>query len=104
MNRASRFVLPAVACIAMAAGQTAAPTPKIDPSTEPVESMARALSELHLKQQTTGVRPARLEIKQPGNPIYLVEETEWDGDQWRTYRRPKVDAISKNSDGVAVQG
>src|ERR1041384_3257721 len=41
----------------------------------------------------TGVRPAILNLKPAGDPIYLVEEpaTGSDQDKWRTYQRPKAD-------------
>src|SRR5258708_7971940 len=104
MYRTIRLMIPAAAWIAMAPGQTPGPTPKINPSTEQVGSIARTLSDLHLKQQPTSVRLARLEIRPSGDPIYVVEESEWDGVEWRTFRVPKVDPVSKNSDGVAVQG
>ncbi|MCC6858377.1 MAG: hypothetical protein IT158_07445 [Bryobacterales bacterium] len=53
-----------------------------------------------------GIRPAILDLKPPGDPIYLVEEPESDAfrDQWRTYRRPKVDPFSRDGDGIALQG
>ena len=52
------------------------------------------------------VRPAILELKPPGDPIYLVEEPEpeADPDRWRTYRRPKVEQFSRDADGIALQG
>ena len=53
-----------------------------------------------------GVRPAILNLKPAGDPIYLVEETapDEDRDKWRTYQRPKVDRFSKNGEEVAIQG
>lgn len=55
---------------------------------------------------TGGVRPAILNLKPAGDPIYLVEEpaVESERDKWRTYQRPKVDRFSKDGDGVAIQG
>jgi YHS domain-containing protein len=52
------------------------------------------------------VRPAILDLKPPGDPIYLVQEPEpeADHDRWRTYARPKVEPFSRDGDGVAVQG
>ncbi len=52
------------------------------------------------------IRPAVLELKPAGDPIYLVEESEPGPEQgsWRTYGRPKVDPISRNADGIALQG
>ena len=67
---------------------------------EAVEQAARALA----KQKVLATPPHRLEIKPSGDPIYIVEEREWDGGQWLTYRRPKVDPFSKDADGVALKG
>ena len=55
---------------------------------------------------TGGVRPAILNLKPAGDPIYLVEEpaVESERDKWRTYQRPKVERFSKDGDGVAIQG
>jgi YHS domain-containing protein len=50
------------------------------------------------------VRPARLELKPPGDPIYLVDEMEAQDEDWRTYRRPKVAMVSRDGGGIAVQG
>jgi YHS domain-containing protein len=52
------------------------------------------------------VRPAILDLKPPGDPIYLVEEPEPEADQdrWRTHTRPKVEQFSRDGDGIAVQG
>jgi YHS domain-containing protein len=52
------------------------------------------------------VRPAILNLKPAGDPIYLVDEQGQDTtqQQWRTYRRPKVDRFSKDGDGIALQG
>ena len=70
---------------------------------EPIDALARAVA--GLTQQKPGlVRPARLDIRPSGDPIYIVEDREWDGDQWRTYRRPKVDPFSKDRDGIALKG
>src|SRR5207249_4670266 len=52
------------------------------------------------------VRPAILDLKPPGDPIYLVEEQARDTEkeQWQTYRRPKVDRFTRDGEGVALQG
>jgi len=47
------------------------------------------------------VRPAILVLKPAGDPIYISEESP---DNWRTYQRPKVDAFSRNGEGIAIQG
>ena len=54
----------------------------------------------------SGVRPAILNLKPAGDPIYLVEETqpESEKDKWRTYQRPKVERFSRDGEGVALQG
>jgi YHS domain-containing protein len=63
------------------------------------------------KAETAGsrdqrVRPAILDLKPAGDPIYLVEEPTADSDpnQWRTYRRAKVEAFSRDGEGIALQG
>ena len=70
---------------------------------EPIDALERAAA-ARTQQEQGVVRPLRRDIKPSGDPIYIVEEREWDGDQWRTYRRPKVDPFSKDSDGVALKG
>lgn len=55
----------------------------------------------------SGVRPAILKLKPPGDPIYLEEAPANEGmdrDKWRTYQLPKVGAISHDGMGVALQG
>ena len=86
---------------AVAAGQTVGDGLKLVPS-EPIETV--------IKRQSTSAQSAppqaqgrRLEIKPPSDPIYIVEEREWDGDEWRTYRLPKVDAFSRDAGNVAIQ-
>jgi hypothetical protein len=51
-------------------------------------------------------RPSMLVLKPAADPLHLVEEPEFDsdGDQWRTARRMKVDAVSRDADGIAIQG
>ncbi|MBI2686618.1 MAG: hypothetical protein HYX27_09905 [Acidobacteria bacterium] len=49
-------------------------------------------------------RPSTLSLKPPSDPIFLVEESVDTAGEWRTYRRPKVDAFSRNADGVALDG
>ena len=53
-----------------------------------------------------GVRPAILNLKPAGDPIYLVDElpAEPERDKSRTYQRPKVEIFSKNGEGIAIQG
>jgi hypothetical protein len=53
-----------------------------------------------------GVRPAILNLRPAGDPIYLVEDPPAgsDKDKWRTYQRAKVDRFSRNGEGVAIQG
>lgn len=81
-------------------GQHVSNGPKIVPS-DPIEVVSQALAD---RKQTTEPRPTRLEIKPSGDAIYLVEEVQWDGDNWRTYQRAKVDTLSKDVEGVAIQG
>jgi hypothetical protein len=52
------------------------------------------------------VRPAILDLKPAGDPIYLVDEPRPDAghDQWRTYRRPNVERFSRDGEGLAIQG
>ena len=76
--------------------------PTLVPS-EPIDALARLMAG-RAQQEQGVVRPLRRDIKPSGDPIYIVEEREWDGDQWRTYRRPKVDPFSRDSDGVAIKG
>lgn len=56
--------------------------------------------------QKRKVRLAILDLKPSSDPIYLEETTGADRtpDDWRTYRRPKVDPISRNGEGIALQG
>jgi YHS domain-containing protein len=51
-------------------------------------------------------RPSTLVLKPAADPLHLVEEPEFDvtSDEWRTARRMKVDAVSHNADGIAIQG
>jgi YHS domain-containing protein len=59
------------------------------------------------KPEISGVRPAILQLKPSSDPIYLEEapaEEGADRDKWRTYQRPKVDAISRDGMGAALQG
>ena len=87
-----------------AAAQPAAIGPKIIPS-EPMGELERALRDARRPPSPTASSPERrLDIRPSGDPIYVVEEKQWDGDQWRTYRRPKVERFSRDSAGVAVQG
>ena len=76
--------------------------PVLVPS-EPIDALEREATAL-TRQKPVAMTPRRLEIKPSGDPIYIVEEGEWSGDQWRTYRRPKVDPFSKDADGVALKG
>ena len=70
---------------------------------EPIDALARSMAERTQREQGV-VRPLRRDIIPSGDPIYIVEEREWDGDKWRTHRRPKVDSFSKDSDGIALKG
>jgi YHS domain-containing protein len=108
-------ILTAAACAATLAGQVVGPDtekrgaplklvpseplsePRFPKQTEPPKATSAA---------TGGVRPAILSLKPVGDPIYLVEEpaVESDRDKWRTYQRPKVDRVSKDGEGVAIQG
>lgn len=98
------------------AGQTDTP-----PSREPGARLMLAPSEPLMEQRSSKpnaatpapqaaeerkVRPAILDLKPSGDQIYLVEEQERDTalDQWRTYRRPRVDRFSKDGESVALQG
>ena len=109
-------MLPGIAALAaIVSGQQAAPgaqaqgTPlKLVPSepltdprpTQPVEPRRTSAA------SEPGVRPAILNLKPPGDPIYLVEELSADpeNDKWRTYQRPKVEMFSRDSERVAIQG
>src|SRR5262249_1811675 len=53
-----------------------------------------------------GARPAVLNLKPAGDPIYLVEDPRGESgkDKWRTYQLPNVGRFSRNGDGVAIQG
>lgn len=62
---------------------------KADPSQENVGAKA--------------IRPAILNLKPVGNPIYVVEEPV-ENEPARTYRWPKVAAVSKSAEGLALQG
>ena len=78
--------------------------PVLVPS-EPIEVVERAAKALVTdKPPVTAVTPHRLEIRPSGDPIYVVEEREWNGGEWLTYRRPKVDPFSRDADGVALKG
>lgn len=50
------------------------------------------------------VRGTVLVLLPPGDPIHMVDEAEELEGEWRTYRRPKVDAFSRNGEGVAMRG
>ena len=76
--------------------------PALVPS-EPIGSIAQAAAALQ-QPKSVASTPRRLEIKPSGDPIYIVEENEWDGGQWLTYRRPKVDLFSKDASGIALKG
>lgn len=102
MNYLKGIVILAAAWAPFAAGQ-AANGPKIVPS-QSVDQLLRELSDRNRTQTTEEVGPSRLVIKPPSDPIYLVDEREWDGEKWHTYRRPKVDPFSKNADSVALNG
>lgn len=76
---------------------------------EPAEEMSQMrLPKPASAAEPTGVRPAILKLKPPSDPIYLEEapapEGATDRDKWRTYQRPKVDAISRDGMGAALQG
>ena len=83
-------------------GQAVGRGPVLVPS-EPIDTVERAAREL-AKQKPVALTPRRLEIKPSGDPISIVEEREWTGDEWRTYRRPKVEPFSRDVDGVALKG
>jgi hypothetical protein len=56
-------------------------------------------------QRETGVRPAILNLKPAGDPIHLVDQLQPDAaGEWKTYRVPRVDRISRDGEGVAMQG
>ena len=51
------------------------------------------------------IRPAILNLKPAGDPIYFSEDKEQGADgEWLTRRRPKVEKFSKDGEGVAMQG
>lgn len=53
-----------------------------------------------------GIRPAILNLKPAGDPIYLGGESSDPGteEQWHTYSRPKVEPFSRNGEGIALNG
>ena len=69
-----------------------------EPLTEPI------IPKRDARPPETAPRPSTLSLLPPGDPIYLVEESEDVAGEWRTYRRPKVDAFSRDAEGVALQG
>jgi YHS domain-containing protein len=89
-----------LASLANANAQHTSAGPNIQPS-DPIESLGRALLE---KPQPSAVKPSRLEIKPSSDPIYVVQESRWDGNHWQTFQAPKVDQYSRNGDGIAIQG
>src|SRR5258705_4854057 len=107
--------LGAVAVAAMLAGQPAATdgerqgTPlnlvPSEPLTEPRRPQQVEPANT-LAGSEPAVRPAILNLKPAGDPIYLVDElpAESERDKSRTYQRPKVEMYSKNGEGIAIQG
>lgn len=73
---------------------------------KPKTETAKSPASVGAASREQRVRPAILDLKPAGDPIYLVEEPEADADhdQWLTYRRPKVEKFSRDGEGVAVQG
>lgn len=95
------FALLLASAAAVAVGQTAGDGLKLVPS-EPIETVIKPRSN-PAQSPPPQAQGRRLEIKPPSDPIYIVEEQEWDGEDWRTYRRPKVDAFSRDAGNVAIQ-
>ncbi len=96
-----RFIFWAVALASVTTAQPAK-GPILVPS-EPLDELARQ-REVRAHRQPEPAPAHRLEIVPPGDALYVVEQDEWDGRQWQTYRRPKVDLFSRDSAGLAVQG
>ena len=106
--RMQRFYWFAVAVLSAVAQEPGGARLKL---VEPAEEMSQMrlpkAAEPAAKKQVDGVRPAILQLKPPSNPIYLEEAPAPEGtdrDKWRTYQRPKVDAISRDGMGAALQG
>jgi YHS domain-containing protein len=74
---------------------------KLAPS-EPLHEPRPSQRETRLP--SSEIRGTVLVLLPPADPIHLVDETEEEAGEWRTYRRPKVDAFSRNGEGVAMQG
>lgn len=74
----------------------------LKPKTEPAGPTSSAAETARGRK----VRPAILNLRPPGDPIYVVEEQEQDPthDELRTYRRPKVERFSKDGEDVALKG
>ncbi|MBC7925597.1 MAG: hypothetical protein H7039_08065 [Bryobacteraceae bacterium] len=89
--------------LAILHGQSGLVLAPSEPLSEP-QFPKRSPVQTEQKVTDPGVRPGMLILKPSGDPIYIVEEVESEADQWRTYRRPKVDRLSKTADGVAIQG
>lgn len=120
MNRTMIF-LGAALCAAPLVGQSGGSTTeelgarlKLEPSApltelrfpKPKPGASKPPASDAAARREPAVRPAILNLKPVGDPIYLVEEPgpDADRDQWRTYRRPKVDRFSKDGEGIGIQG
>ena len=82
-----------------------------DPLTEP--QFPKPKDEVADPQAVSGsatakkkIRPAILDLKPAGDPIYVIEEPvpSTSDNQWRTYQRPKVERFSRDGAGIAVHG
>ena len=84
------------------------PSAPMSEMTVPEAALRSGVKVIQPEIEATGnrtVRPAILQLKPAGDPIYLVEEPGQDqAAQWRTYQRPKVEQFSRNGEGVALQG
>lgn len=121
IDRKFYFAVAVFTCVLT--GQTTSPPPATEPGTRLKLVPSEPLTEPHFPkpagseparatQPVTGsapeskVRPAVLNLKPASDPIYLVEDSEPGPEegQWRTFRRPKVDPVSRNAEGIALQG
>jgi len=106
----------AIAFAGILAGQPAAPPAEAQgaplqlvpskPFEEPPRPSSKTEPAKTAAPSEPGVRPAILNIRPAGDPIYLAEDpaAEFDQDKWRTYQRPKVERFSRNGKGAAIQG
>lgn len=99
---ARMVVAAALGCGLMQAQLTLAPSEPLSALHPPTAAPAKAASG---ETPSGTIRPSFLTLLPAGDPLYLGEEKpESASDQWRTYSPPRVDAISRNGAGLALQG